>query len=335
MFELHDWWAGAARRPWAGWGELIRRRGGIWDDLGEVPLEDLNIPPEVVARWRDAEPIRSRGRPIRLCDPQYPAPLRKLVDAPAVLFVEGDLAVLAERMVAVVGTRRCSPAGEQLAFQVGRALAAAGLVVVSGMAHGIDAAAHRGALRAGRTVAVVGHGLSATFPAAHRGLRQEISLLGAVVTAFPDGVSPARWTFPERNRWLAGLCDALVVIEAPAASGALITALVASELARPIYAFPGAAGSPVNAGGHMLLRSKDATLVDSPRDLTEILAPSVPGDPEIFWRSALFRGEPLEEVARLRGGSTLELLCELQRMEVRGEVVRLPARRYVDARGKA
>ncbi|MBA2319589.1 MAG: DNA-protecting protein DprA, partial [Deltaproteobacteria bacterium] len=260
--------------------------------------------------------------------------LRALCDAPAVLFADGRAEVLQRRMVAVVGTRSCSAAGTQLAFQLGRTLAEAGLVVVSGLARGIDAAAHRGALQTGETVAVVGHGLGWTSPAHHRDLRREIARNGAIVTAFTDGLGPDRWTFPCRNRWLAGLCEALVVIEAPATSGALITADVAVELDRPVYAFPGPAGSALHAGVHQLIRSGTAQLVDSPEEVRDLLVQDLAAPVRPPWRIALFRGEPLEDVARLRGVSTLELLCELQRLEVRGEVVRMPGQRYVEGKGR-
>jgi predicted Rossmann fold nucleotide-binding protein DprA/Smf involved in DNA uptake len=162
-------------------------------------------------------------------------------------------------------------------------------------------------------------------------LRRQVAERGAVVTAFTDDVTPARWTFPERNRWLAGMADALVVIEAPMESGALLTAAVASELNRKIYAFPGPAGSAVHAGVHMLLRTPDAILVDSATEVRELLVAGKAPAKEP-WREALFRGEPLAEVARLKGTDELELVRELQRMEVRGEVVRLPARRYVEGK---
>lgn len=336
MFELEGWWAGAARRPWGGWGAWLGDQGD-WQALGALDLDRLvarGLPREHAARWAHAPPLRTSGHPIRLFDPSYPALLRALADAPAVLFAEGQPAVLQRRMVGVVGTRSCSTAGAQLAHQVGRTLADAGIVVVSGLARGIDAAAHRGALQVGQSVAVVGHGLATTSPSSHRGLRQEIASHGAIVTAFTDALGPDRWTFPRRNRWLAGVSEAIVVIEAPSNSGALLTAGVALELNRPIYAFPGPAGSRLHAGVHDLIRSGTATLVDSPAEIRDLLVATPASVEAPPWREALFRGEPIETVARIRGVTTLALLCELQCMEVRGEVVRLPGQRYVEGKGR-
>jgi DNA processing protein len=193
--------------------------------------------------------------------PGYPPLLAELHDPPSTLFVRGDAAVLPERGVAVVGARSCSAYGAQVARALARELAAAGLLVVSGLARGVDGEAHRGALECGgRTVAVLGCGIDRDYPRSHAELARRIVASGAVVSEYPPGVEPAPWRFPARNRIIAGLSLATVVVEARERSGALITADFALELGREVFAVPGEITSGLSAGTNDLLRQGAAPL---------------------------------------------------------------------------
>ena len=190
-------------------------------------------------------------------DPRFPPLLRAIHDPPPGLFLRGlgALDLLARPSVAVVGARSCSAYGAQVARTLGRELAAAGLVVVSGLARGVDGEAHRGALEAGgSTVAVLGCGVDRDYPASHRELAVHIAAEGLVVSEYAPGVEPAPWRFPARNRIVAGLCTATIVVEAREASGALITADLALEEGREVFAVPGEITSALSAGTNALLR---------------------------------------------------------------------------------
>ena len=203
--------------------------------------------------------------------PGYPPLLSELHDPPATLFVRGEADALLTQGVAVVGARSCSAYGAQVARSLARELASAGLVVVSGLARGVDGEAHRGALEGGgRTVAVLGCGIDRDYPRSHAELARRIIASGAVVSEYPPGVEPAPWRFPARNRIIAGLSLATVVVEARERSGALITADFALELGREVFAVPGEITSGLSTGTNDLLRQGAAPLT-SVRDLFEAL----------------------------------------------------------------
>jgi DNA processing protein len=205
-------------------------------------------------------------------DPDYPTLLRELHDPPPGLFVRGAAAeALAGAAVAVVGARACSSYGAQVARLLGRELAAAGLVVISGLARGVDGDAHRGALEAnGLTVAVLGCGVERDYPAAHAQLAARICERGLVISEYAPGVEPAPWRFPARNRIIAGLALATVVVEARERSGALITADFALEAGREVFAVPGEITSSLSSGTNALLRL-GATPLTAAADVLEAL----------------------------------------------------------------
>lgn len=213
-----------------------------------------------------------RIRRLRRADAEFPSLLAAIHDPPPALFVRGeaDLEILAAPAVAVVGARSCSAYGRSVARSLARELAAAGLVVVSGMARGIDGEAHRGALEAGGlTVAVLGCGVDRDYPAAHAELARRICERGLVVSEYEAGVEPAPWRFPARNRIIAGLCHATLVVEARERSGALITADFALEEGREVLAAPGEITSSLSAGTNALLRL-GATPVTCAADVLEV-----------------------------------------------------------------
>ncbi len=213
----------------------------------------------------------------------YPRLLAELHDPPSRLYVRGESAdVLEQTAVAVVGARSCSAYGAQVARALARELAAAGVVVVSGLARGIDGEAHRGALAAGGpTVAVLGCGIDRDYPRAHAELARRIAGSGAVVSEYPPGVEPAPWQFPARNRIIAGLARATVVVEARQRSGALITADFALELGREVFAVPGEITSGLSAGTNDLIR-QGATPLLAAEDVLETLGlePAPPAVPD-------------------------------------------------------
>ena len=209
------------------------------------------------------------GRRLRLADAGYPPQLRAIADPPPVLHVLGDPAALSGPAIAIVGSREPTPAGRETAFEFARGLASAGLVVASGLAAGVDAAAHRGALEAGgRTVAVCGTGLDLVYPQANAELAARIVAQGALISEFPPGTLPLPHHFPRRNRLISGLALGVLVVEARYRSGSLITARLAADQGREVFALPGSIHNPLARGCHRLIRD-GARLVET---VEEVLA---------------------------------------------------------------
>ena len=206
-------------------------------------------------------------------DARFPPRLKAIFDPPRSLYLRGsgEPELLGRRAVGVVGARSCSPYGAQVARMLGRELAAAGLVVVSGLARGVDGEAHRGALESGgTTVGVLGCGIDRDYPAANASLSRRMEDGGLVVSEYAAGVEPAPWRFPARNRIIAGLCEAVVVVEARERSGALITVDFALEEGREVFAVPGEITSALSVGSNALLRL-GATPLTGSGDVLEAL----------------------------------------------------------------
>lgn len=265
-------------------------------------------------------------------EPGYPPGLRDLPDAPRVLFVRGVLPER-DRAVAVVGSRAATPYGLARAGALGADLARLGYTVVSGLARGIDGAAHRGALEAGgASVAVLPGGLDAVTPRHHAGLAESLCARGGLLSEQASGSPPFRGTFLQRNRLIAALCAATVVVEAAARSGALATAGCARRLGRPVLAVPGDVDRETSRGTHALIRA-GATLCESAGDVLKVLGGvSAPGDgatPEARLGTAL-RSEPrgVDELAVAAGLAVDETLALLLQFEWAGAVVALPGQRW-------
>jgi len=220
---------------------------------------------EAAQSWADMP-----GRQILLCDdPGYPPLLRQIADPPLLLFCEGDVSLLQRQSLAIVGSRAASPAGSEIAHGFAAQLARLGYVIVSGLALGIDAAAHRGALDAeGATVAVVATGLDRVYPQRHQALAAQIRTQGLLVSEYPLATPPLGRYFPQRNRIISGLARGVLVVEAGIRSGSLITAHQAVEQGREVFAIPGSIHHPQSKGCHRLLR-EGAKLVDSVGDILE------------------------------------------------------------------
>ena len=216
-----------------------------------------------------------QARFVSLDDTLYPTRLAEIYDPPLALFIRGELYESDQYCVAVVGTRKATAYGLRMAERLGGELAARGITVVSGMAQGIDAAAHRGALEAGgRTIAVLGSGVDIVFPAEHADLMQQIIKRGCVLSSFPMGMKPLKGNFPQRNRIISGISLGTVVVEAPPGSGSLITARHAAEQGREVYAVPGQVGQRNSLGPHSLIR-EGAKLVETVEDiLVELEVPA-------------------------------------------------------------
>jgi len=285
-----DCWLALARAP--GLGARAARR--LLERFGD-PCEAFHAPASALAelglgeaaraalagpQWTqvasDRRWLASPGHGLlTLADAEYPALLRVIADPPPVLFVRGDAGSLAAPGIAIVGSRNPTPSGAETAFGFARALARAGLTVVSGLALGIDAASHRGALAAGgATVAVAGCGPDLVYPARHRALAAEVAASGAVISEFPPGTPPRAGHFPRRNRLLSGLSLGVLVVEAGRASGSLITARFALEQGREVFAVPGSIHNPLARGCHALIR-EGAKLVETAQDVLEEIAPQL------------------------------------------------------------
>ncbi|MBD3371757.1 MAG: DNA-protecting protein DprA [Candidatus Coatesbacteria bacterium] len=276
-------------------------------------------------------------------DPDYPPPLKDLYDPPMVLYCRGGWVEDDRRAVAVVGTRRTTAYGASMAAKLGKDLAEAGFTVVSGCAAGIDLAAQRSALKAGgRVIGVLGNGVDRVFPAAARDAYEAIAKSGALISEFPLGVEPRAENFPRRNRIIAALALATVVVEAPEKSGALITARYAAELGREVLACPGNALAQSNRGSHALLKD-GAGFCETYQDVLEAIGateqgelplggdaptPVLVGDEETV--HGLLTHEPLhlDELstrAALERGALLQVLLGL---EFKGLVEQLPGMYY-------
>lgn len=205
-----------------------------------------------------------------IADPRYPALLREIPDPPRILYVRGDLSVLASPSIGMVGSRAATVYGKKIAHDFGRQLAAHGLVVVSGAALGIDGASHWGAVESGRTIGVLGCGVDVVYPKHHRDLYGAIVENGALVSEYPFGVRPEPFRFPARNRIISGLSLGVIVVEAASKSGSLITAELALDQGRDVFAIPGRVDSPKSHGAHRLLQ-EGAMLVQSVDDIIRAL----------------------------------------------------------------
>ena len=207
-------------------------------------------------------------------DPDYPKALLDIGDAPALLYYKGRRELLNAPAIAMVGSRNASPAGIRTAEEFAEALAAAGLMIVSGLALGIDAAAHRGGLRAGprggSTIAIIGTGVDRVYPPRNRDIAHQLAEQGGILSEFPLGTPPAAGNFPRRNRLISGLARGVLVVEAALGSGSLITARLAGEQGRDVFAIPGSIHSPFSKGCHKLIKD-GAKLVETAQDVLEEL----------------------------------------------------------------
>jgi DNA processing protein len=275
---------------------------------------------------------------LTLADTAYPRALLEIADPPSLLYVRGNPSLLQKRGLAVVGSRNATPQGLQTAEAFAKALASQGQCIISGLALGIDAAAHRGALAAhGETVAVIGTGADRIYPAGNKTLALAIVEQGAVVSEFPLGTPAIAANFPRRNRIISGLSRGVLVVEAAPESGSLITARLAAEQGREVFAIPGSIHSPVARGCHKLIK-QGAKLVETASDVLEELgsfvdlplpplAPPAVNDNPLL---AALGHDPcsLDDLAERTGQDAGQLLPELLILELSGQIATLPGNRY-------
>ena len=305
-------------------------------------------------RWAEKEKVRI----VTLLDSDYPELLKQIHSPPPVLYLRGTLIPTDAAAVAIVGTRSATPYGLAQARRFGEDLVRCGITVVSGLAEGIDAAGHEGALSAGgRTIAVVGHGLSTIFPSRHRPLAERVAQSGCLLSEFPMGMPPNKENFPRRNRVISGLSLGVLVVEAPVRSGALITAREAMEQGREVFAVPGPVSSRQSQGTHELIKD-GAKLVCEVQDILEELAPQLremirpstdsvrpelaegrteetqfpfglsDEESEVFEAVPVGNGTSLDEIARDTTLQPARLMSLLTSLELKGLVKQEPGRGF-------
>jgi DNA processing protein len=320
--------------------DLLDRAIAVLDGLNQAPEARATVLRDQADALLKAAAAASIDA-VSWVDARYPPLLRRIVDPPVVLWVRGDPVPLAGRAVAIVGSRGASPYGLSVAERLGHDLAEAGVTVVSGMARGCDGAAHRGALSAGgATIAVLGCGPDIVYPAEHRNLYRTIVEKGAVLSELGPGAPPLPAHFPRRNRIISGLVAAVVVVEASARSGSLITAECALEQGRDVMAVPGNVLSERHTGCHELVRD-GACLVQSANDVLAELgwdrpvgnpgdgaSPEAPADAVL---ACLAPGEDcdVDTLAQRAGLSAAALLEQLTRLELLGSIQRTAGGRLV------
>jgi DNA processing protein len=283
------------------------------------PIDELSGSFGVEWRAMLSDLRRSSSRALVPSDDEYPELLRTIDAPPPLLYVSGEPLGGSLPCVGIVGARACTRGAARFAQRLGSAIASAGFTVVSGLARGIDAAAHRGALESGNTIAVLGTGLDVCYPAEHRNLAASITTRGALVTEFPPGLGPRAWHFPARNRIIAGLSRALIVVEAGLGSGALITVGFALDQGREVYACTTGPENPAGAGIRALLLDGASLIVDEEQavdmlfDLVDASrpahAPPVQRDP-----AARLSGEKRLVYEAIVEGSTADDVADLVEM---------------------
>ena len=285
---------------------------------------------------------------VTIADPEYPQALLEIADPPTLIYVRGRLDLLNRPALAMVGSRNPTPQGVQNAERFAAAFADAGLVVASGLALGIDAAAHRGALAAGGdTIAFIGTGIDRIYPARNKDLALEIGAKGTIVSEFPLGTTVTAFNFPKRNRLISGLSQGVLVVEAAIESGSLITARLAGEQGREVFAIPGSIHNPMARGCHRLLR-EGAALVETPAEVLAVLGPlaadlaralrgelggpitacEAPGEPTFLsdprynrlWQALGHDPTGMDDLVERTGLTTAELSSMLLALELEGQV---------------
>ncbi len=348
-------------------GKLLRQFGGPEEIFRAslTELEGCQLPAAVAqaifsrAAFRDAEKelaeVRKAGcRLINWNETEYPRLLQEIYDPPPLLYVRGDVQVLNRHAISIVGTRRPTPYGNQIAERLARDLAERGLIIVSGLARGIDSSAHRGACGASRggTVGVLGTGIDVIYPKENRKLFEEVEKRGAIITEFPMGAYPAPENFPVRNRIVAGMALGVIVAQGAQYSGSLITSRLGMEFGREVYGVPGNITEPVSFAPNQLIK-QGAKLVAGWEDVVEELPTEIRA--ELFpveattreERASLFEQnlsptekllfamirieEPIHvdalvESTGLSSSETLAALCE---MEMRGIIRQMPGKQFV------
>jgi DNA processing protein len=287
-------------------------------------------------------------------EPEYPARLREIYDPPPLLYVRGNIGLLNRHIISIVGTRRPTPYGNQMAEKLARDLADCGLIVASGLARGIDASAHKGALSSacGSTVGVLGCGIDVVYPKENKKIFAEIEQRGVLISEFSMGTFPAPQNFPIRNRIIAGMALGVVVVEAAQYSGSLITARLAMEFSREVYGVPGNATQPMSFGPNQLIK-QGAKLVTGWEDVVEELPTAVraeltpvetasteerailiegslpPVQRQLYNLLSVDKARHVDEIVEISGLNSSEVLPGLFELEMKGVVRQLPGKQFL------
>lgn len=283
-------------------------------------------------------------------DPTYPARLKMIADLPPLLYITGTLTGQDALAVAIVGARRATAAGRAMTEELSHDLAGAGMTVVSGLARGVDAAAHRGALAAqGRTIAVLGCGIDRTYPPEHERLRRQIEEQGAILSEVPMGAPPHSHHFPRRNRIISGLSLGVIVTEAAIGSGSLITARLAAEQGREVFAVPGFVKEDTSRGTNALLK-EGAALIERAQDVIDVILPQLEpglrlrlqpsrekneqrdhlsGEEQRVYDALSYDPRTVDDVIVTTGLSVPTVMASLLSLELRQRVKQLPGQRYI------
>jgi DNA processing protein len=348
-------------------GKLLRQFGSpeAVFNASLTALEGQRLPASVAQAIHSRQPMSAAAKELaqaqqagyRLMtwdEPAYPHLLREIYDPPPILYVRGNTELLNRHGISVVGARRPTPYGNQMAERLGRDLAARGLVVVSGLARGIDACAHRGALStpAGTTIAVLGCGIDVIYPKENRKLFEAIEQRGAIISEFPLGTFPGAQNFPIRNRVIAGMSLGVVCVEGAQYSGSLITSRLAMEFSREVFGVPGNVTQPTSFGPNQLIK-QGAKLVTSWEDVVEELptpvraellpveSPSAqeraslveeslaPGERTLYELLAVDQARHVDELLELSGLTSSEVLAALFDLEMKGVVRQLPGKQFL------
>lgn len=289
---------------------------------------------------------RNQIQPILLTDKCYPRRLAECADAPLLLYYQGTADLNPARALGIIGTRHHTAYGQQLTLQLTESVQSAGPQIISGLALGIDTIAHRSALEAGlSTIGVLGHGLDRIYPYSNRHLAEQMKAQGGLLTEFMSGVKPDRTHFPRRNRIVAGLCDAMVVVETSDQGGSMITAGFAAGYHRDVFAFPGRVTDERCHGNHQLIRHNLAALIESGQDVLESMnwlerkSKAEPIQPSLFpdlapAEQSLYNHIPqndsilIDDLYRLAGLTNSTLAATLLQLEMNGLICQLPGKRY-------
>jgi DNA processing protein len=348
-------------------GKLLREFGSpeAIFSASLTALEAQHLPAAVAQALHSRQPLSAAAKELaeaqaagcRLLtwdEPEYPPRLREIYDPPPLLYVLGNIDLLTRHSVAIVGSRRPTPYGNQMAERLGKDLADRGLIIVSGMARGIDACAHRGALNSpvGHTIGVLGCGIDVIYPKENKKLFAEVQQRGVLISEFPLGTFPAPQNFPIRNRVIAGMTLGVVVVEGAQYSGSLITARLAMEFGREVYGVPGNATQPASFGPNQLIK-QGAKLTTSWEDVVEELPTPVraellpvesassqeraalvaeslgPGERVLYDLLTEDQARHVDELVDSSGLSSSEVLASLFDLELKGVVRQLPGKQFL------
>jgi len=348
-------------------GKLLREFGSP-DEIFNASLTGLeaqHLPAAVVQAIHSRRPLSDAAKELAQAqaagcklltwdEPEYPTRLREIYDPPPLLYVKGNIGLLSRHLISIVGARRPTPYGNQMAQRLAKDLADRGLVIVSGAARGIDASAHRGALSSsiGATIGVLGCGIDVVYPKENKKIFEEIEQRGVLISEFPMGTFPAPQNFPIRNRVIAGMALGVVVVEGAQYSGSLITARLAMEFGREVYGVPGNATQPSSFGPNQLIK-QGAKLVTGWEDVVEELPTPVraelmpvedvphaeraalieetlgPSERPLYNLLSLDEARHVDELVENSGLSSSEVLAALFDLELKGVVRQLPGKQFL------